>query len=343
MPVTFANLPQHSIAAINELLYQQSNTEWIKRAERLHEKYTSQIHEKENRYITDMDDVIAYLALRMPATYAQHYATFLAVQELYPHWEPQSVLDIGCGPGTGIFAAKEVWPSLTEGMCLDRERNFLQIGQQLLSRAKLDIQIQWEKHDVRDGIVSNEKKYDVVIVGNVFNELQNSVKEKLLGQAFNKTKGVLIIIEPGTPYGSVLIYDLAKKLSKAAQIAAPFVGNSLVTNENYWVHFSQKFIRPDFERRVRQHMRTASEMASDWEDAKFCYVAISNFSPEVAFWGRCVGPVNIQKGYVIVPVLTKNGISMIKVMKRNKEHYHFAKELKWGQIIASELLLIAAT
>ena len=77
-------------------------------------------------------------------------------------------------------------------------------------------------------------------------------------------------------------------------------------------------------------------MASDWEDAKYAYTVICKIEPEIHPWGRCVGPTQIQKGFLEIPILTKEGIEKMKIMKRHKEQYTFAKNLRWGDIIMKE-------
>lgn len=83
-------------------------------------------------------------------------------------------------------------------------------------------------------------------------------------------------------------------------------------------------------------MRDSSLMASDWEDSKYSYVAIGKIPAEVLPWGRCVGPVKLMNGYLEVPILTKDFLKEIKIMKRHRSQYIFAKKLKWGQIILRE-------
>src|SRR4051794_4455948 len=54
----------------------------------------------------------AYLAARLPATYAAIRAALDAVIELSPHFAPRSLLDFGAGPGTVLWAVHDCWPEL---------------------------------------------------------------------------------------------------------------------------------------------------------------------------------------------------------------------------------------
>jgi hypothetical protein len=48
-----------------------------------------------------------------------------------------------------------------------------------------------------------------------------------------------------------------------------------------------------------------------------------------------------QKGYLEMTILTTEGVMPIRVMKRHKKEYTFAKNLQWGEIIRNEEDLIS--
>ena len=333
MPITFANLPNKMSSAIDVLLTGQGSDAWVIRAQQLHEKYQSSDRKNPKGYIHDMDDVLGYLGLRVPATFAQLYSSLLQVQEMMPSWQPKQILDLGCGPGTGAWAARSVWDSVERAVCLDENRSFLQVGSALSRQTDFALDCTWIQKDIRFGLDEDIEPADLVIIGNVLNELHPEMREKVLGKAFNCTKGLLVIVESGTPKGSLIVQECARKLQQAGVLVAPYVNNSLVIDESFWLHFSQRFIRPDFQRRVRQRMRGESEMASDWEDAKFSLSVVSKIPAEIQPWGRCVGHVQQHNGYVSLPVLTAEKIEHLTVLKRTKEKYNYAKNVKWGELI----------
>src|ERR687898_2317625 len=57
-------------------------------------------------------DALAYALARMPATYAAVTASLNALGEITPQFAPNSLLDVGAGPGTATWAATEALPSL---------------------------------------------------------------------------------------------------------------------------------------------------------------------------------------------------------------------------------------
>lgn len=339
---TFANLPKNLNEAISFTIASQQNSEWLKRAEILHDRYMARDKNENDNFISDYADTIAYLALRTPATYAQIFGSLSQINELIPSFKPKSVLDIGSGPGTGIWAAKTIWPSINLATCIDKNEHLLVTGEEITQKADIIQNSLWTKWDsVRDEDL-NVPMSDIVIVANVLNELPISEAKNLLGQAFNRCRGVLIIVEPATPFGIDIIQTSAKSFANKNILLAPYIDNSFVANKQQWLHFTQRFIRPEFQRRIRQRMRTDPLTASDWEEAKYAYTAISKIPAEMKIWGRVIGLTQKQKGFIEIPVLTKDGISNLKVMKRHKNNYNFAKDLKWGQIIKNKEDLVAA-
>src|SRR4030088_3418112 len=64
-------------------------------------------------------DALAYAVSRMPATYAAVTASLNALGEIRPGFAPNSLLDVGAGPGTATWAATEAFSSLQSFPLLD--------------------------------------------------------------------------------------------------------------------------------------------------------------------------------------------------------------------------------
>src|ERR1700743_276211 len=69
--------------------------------------------------IASESDALAYALARMPATYAAIAAKLNALLEIRPDFTPQSLLDVGAGPGTASWAAAEAFPTLASFTLLD--------------------------------------------------------------------------------------------------------------------------------------------------------------------------------------------------------------------------------
>ncbi|MFL4466054.1 small ribosomal subunit Rsm22 family protein, partial [Brucella melitensis] len=61
----------------------------------------------------------AYLAARLPTTYAAVRASLDSAAESCPEFAPQSMLDVGAGPGTALWAAKQCWPELQSATMIE--------------------------------------------------------------------------------------------------------------------------------------------------------------------------------------------------------------------------------
>lgn len=335
---TFANLPSH-IAAVTDEIISRSDIKAIQaNAEKLHNRYMSTSEDQHGPRITKPADTLAYLSLRFPATYAQLFAAFTQIQERVPSWQPKTVLDIGCGPGTGIWAAKEVWPDIQSAVGIDRDTNFLSLAEEIHYEAKVDLAVKWVHQTIDNWTRMPEPtRYDLIIVGSVVNELTKNAKEDFLDALTKQCSGIVVVLEPGTPRGFGIIQSVAAYVSAKSKLIAPYVGGAFIPSEDFWIHFPQRFLRPDFQRRVRQHMRNSPMMASDWEEAKFSYVAWGDVAVEKQFWGQTVGDVQKYHGYLIIPVLTEKGIVKARIMKRQKALYASAKHMRWGESIENPI------
>jgi len=296
--------------------------------------------QKREAYIQTPSDILAYMSLRFPATYAQIYSALIQIQERLPEWYPKTVLDLGCGPGTGILAAKTMWPEITTVVGIDNEKYFLTLANELLYGSKLSLPVNWVHQSISNWIETNKTtQYDLIIVANVLNELPEIVIERLLAQLSLSSSGVVLMLEPGNAIGHQIIQATSQELSKKEQIVAPYIKQSFQKSDDYWIHFPQRFVRPEFQRRIRQSMRENNLMASDWEETKFSYVAWGNIKILKKFWGQSIGKADIQKGFLTLPVLTQDGVLKAKILKRHKPQYTFAKNLHWGEMIAEKELI----
>jgi len=306
-------------------------------AKELHERYMQGLNPLQPNIQKPMD-CIAYLALRFPATYAQIVSALSHLAERLPAWRPTSVLELGCGPGTGIWAAKTVWPGITKATGVDQEQLFLSLAEEIHYGSKMAIDSTWVKSTILKWLHTEDKTtYDLIIVANVLNELTDEERDLLLQKISAHSSGVVLLLEPGTAVGNTLIQRTATAISETQHLLAPYVNNSLVSSEDYWIHFSQRFQRPEFQRRIRQSMRESPLMASDWEDAKYCYVAWGKVPKEKSVWGQCIGNVEKRKGLLTIPVLTAEGVVSARVLKRNKDEYNYVKSIRWGEILETPI------
>src|SRR5919109_2245107 len=97
-------LPQDLREAIDRELEGIPLADLARAAERLSERYRSERRDG-TFHLNDELAAWAYLATRMPATFAAVSASYRAVAEARPDFRPRTILDVGAGPGTATWAA----------------------------------------------------------------------------------------------------------------------------------------------------------------------------------------------------------------------------------------------
>ena len=112
----------------------------------------------------------AYLLTRVPATFAAIYAVLREVKERIPELEVRSLLDLGAGPGTAMWAAAEIFSELEQVTLIERSSSFIRLGQKLASAAPATMQnARWVEADLE-----RERQLptnDLVIVSYALGEL----------------------------------------------------------------------------------------------------------------------------------------------------------------------------
>ena len=73
----------------------------------------------------------------MPATYAATRAVFARVTEAMPGFAPLGLLDVGAGPGTAAWAARDAWPSLGAITLIEPNAIFRDLAARLMPEAEI--------------------------------------------------------------------------------------------------------------------------------------------------------------------------------------------------------------
>src|SRR5438270_12079149 len=68
----------------------------------------------------------AYLVARLPATYAANVRVFSEIQRLAPESHIASLLDLGAGPGTALYAASQVFGLLDNATMIEGDASWLE-------------------------------------------------------------------------------------------------------------------------------------------------------------------------------------------------------------------------
>ncbi|MGP2491858.1 small ribosomal subunit Rsm22 family protein [Mesorhizobium sp. PUT5] len=270
----------------------------------------------------------AYLATRLPATYAAVRAALEAVAEARPDFSPKTLLDIGAGPGTMLWAAADRWPGLEEAMLLEASEPARKIGKTLADA--MSAKVEWIPGDATldlDGI----KSADLVTVAYVLDELAPAALPKLVERLWALAGETLIIVEPGTPAGWQRILAARTQLVEAGgHIAAPCPHHgSCPLVEPDWCHFSRRVTRS------RLH-RLAKDAEVPWEDEKFAYVAVSHrpMASGTALPARVLAPPRAGSGKVELKLCRPDGSAGTQLFsRRDGDTFRAARRCDWGDTL----------
>lgn len=257
----------------------------------------------------------AYLATRMPATYA---AIVRVLQEIPA--KMTKVLDVGAGPGTASWAAAEF--GAQEAILLEKNRHAIALGQELMEGVS-PLHAEWICQDLEK--VSSIPKVDGAILSYSLGELQN--QESLLEKIWHAKIPWIAIIEPGTPRGYQTILRARDKfLSLGAHIVAPCPHAKICPlKKDDWCHFSIRLERTKLHRLLK-------EGDLGFEDEKFSYLVVSR-EPAESRGARILRHPNKGSGHVRLSLCTLEGEAReIVVTRKEKEIYRKARDAAWGDV-----------
>jgi ribosomal protein RSM22 (predicted rRNA methylase) len=326
-------LPKELQDAITHALTGVSEARWMRAAQELSERYRAPRTGTEPPLVSGTDQALGYAALLLPATYAQLIGAMEATRARIPDWAPETLLDLGSGPGTALWAAASIWPSLRQMTAWEVEPAFVRLGREL-ARNNLSVAVRearWERAHLRQLGGVADKRYAIVVIGHVLNELDPALQRDVITQAWIRTEGLLLIVEPGTSAGFAVVRAARDHLlGLGAQTIAPCAHDHPCPLVNDWCHFPRRLKRPPFQRKARS-------APSEWEDSKFSYAALARFGPIQPIWGRIIREVINNKAYAETTISTDAGVARYRALKRRRDLFRHLKELEWGQALEEPL------
>jgi ribosomal protein RSM22 (predicted rRNA methylase) len=310
-------------AAIDRELEGIALADLARASEALSHRYRAEVQDG-RLHLGDDQAARAYLATRLPATFAAISAAMNAVDDARPDFAPKTVLDTGAGPGTATWAATQHWDSLSDAMLVEASPAIRAVGERL--GLPLD-QVRWLPGRL-DVTLRDLMPCDLVLLAYVLDELPAPAREPLIRQLWMLTADTLLIVEPGTTEGWKRILHARDLLIKAgAHILAPCPharSCPLVTPD--WCHFSARVARS------RLH-REAKGGTVPWEDEKFIYVAASRQQGLLAE-ARVIAPPRASKAAVTLKLCQDDGYAADRVFaKRAGDSFKTARRLDWGDIV----------
>ncbi len=278
--------------------------------------------QKGTSFLTTNEQVKAYFIARMPATFASIYQ---CLSELPFENPPQTLLDLGAGPGTATLAAIEKWSSLKESTMVESHKLMFEFNQKLFSFLNLSTSINHLQADLTK--ITFRKSFDLVVLGYVLGELQNEEQLKVVENAWNVTSRFLLIVLPGTPFD----YDIQMKtrdflISKGGFVLAPCPHQKEcpLKRTKDWCHFSVRLNRTKVHQKIKQ-----ATLA--YEDEKYSYLLFSK-EPVEHLSKRIIKKPIQRAGHVIMDLCTLEGIKREIISRKDKASYKKALKTDWGEI-----------
>lgn len=331
-------LPPALRQAVDAMLQNVALTDLKNASSTLSGRYRAEIRDGQ-LHLKDRLAALAYLAARLPATYAAVHSAFAAVAQLRPDFTPETMLDVGAGPGTALWAAADLWPELASVSLLEASASIRKIGEELSTHAAI-AEIKWLAADVTQAGRDNYPRQptDLVTLAYVLDELSEQERQRLVERLWNLTQDMLIIVEPGTPAGYRRIMAARDMLvAQGAHIIAPCPhALSCPLVEPDWCHFSRRVAR------TRVH-RLTKNADVPWEDEKYSFIALSRHKlPESmadniqsnSVAGRILSPPKAGAGKVSLKLCTGSGVAgEYLITKRQGDLFKKARRADWGDIL----------
>lgn len=310
-------LPFTLESKIQSLIQRSSLKSWAKEAQNLASTYRQK--NKRTLALSSEELRIVYLCSRLPATYAAISYVFKQLQKKFDLSLIHSLLDCGAGPASTLLAAS-VFFSLEQAVLLERDPGFIELGK-LLSEPT-DVQVTWVCQDMTR-VISSSKK-DLVMASYSLCEIAEEDQTRTIESLWNKTRRILMIIEPGTPKGFHCIRKAREKLiDLGAFLIAPCSHvQACPVAKGDWCHFSVRLPRSSWHRQVK-------EGTLNYEDEKFSYLIFSR-APISRGLSRVIRHPLKGSGFVKLQLCTEAGLVEKTISRKDKQLYSFAKKIQWG-------------
>ncbi len=284
---------------------------------------SSKYQNQKGNYFASNEHRLAYLAVRAPSTFGAIKNVFEKIKHLDDFSEIKSFLDIGAGPGCGLWAAMEECKKLRQATLIEKDKLIAEIGKSIIESSSFTSinSIKWLLTSLNN-LNPEPQSHDLVLASYSLGEIPNYVKAAEL--LWGITQKWLVIIEPGDRMGFERILKIRKSLvEQGAKIAAPCPHDQdCPLPENDWCHFSQKIIRSN-------HHRKLKGGTLPYEEEKFSYVAFtrSKISESAA---RVIKRPQKASGHILLDLCNPQNIERKTISKKDRDKYKIAKKISWG-------------
>ena len=319
-------LPAWISAALQDRLENVSRAALRERARAISDRYRA--GGTSDTICSDLD-ALAYAVVRMPATFAAVRAALGLGSAIVPTFAPQSMLDVGAGPGTATWAAAEAWPMLQQTTLIDSNPYLLTLAQRLRgSAAALGIDVAAAQMGIST-FLAEARSADLVVASYVLGELPAPSFDDIIDRVWALTGGLLVIVEPGTPNGFQRILQCRQLLlARGAQLIAPCSHDGIcpLAGSERWCHFGARLPRS------RDHQAVKHAFVP-YEDEKFSYLVAGKGFDGLARRRRILATPKVSKAAITLSLCAPEKVDERVIGRRQKDAYRAAKRRGWGDAI----------
>lgn len=318
------DLPADLSRAIEEFTTGVASAELSRAAAELTASYRG---ERRSRPQLDGTHRAAYLITRLPATYAVLSRTLQESKLRIPDLRVESMLDLGAGPGTAMWAAARQFPELSSCTLVEDREEWIAIGKHLTTSSDCAAirSADWRQGSVAGGIPPGQ--FDLVTMSYLLNELRSVERLAIVHAAWERTGKMLSIAEPGTPAAFEHVREARCELIAAgAHMVAPCPhANACPMQGNNWCHFAERL------QRNAQH-RSAKNADVGFEDEKYSYVLFAR-QPVGLPAARVLRHPSKYSGHIEFELCTPEGLKQVTVSRKQGERYKLARKAEWGDVL----------
>lgn len=270
------------------------------------------------------EEATAYAVARMPATTA---AVADALGRLLEHTEatPTTLLDLGGGTGSVLWAAADMLPELRSATVLERDAAMTAVGRRLATAGPPVVrQSRWQQGNLTRGEALPVA--DLAVAGYSLGELPPPALRGVLARAVTAAPTV-VVVEPGTPRGyPTVVAARTALLELGLRVAAPCPHEAtcpMTRTPEDWCHVSTRLTRSPLQRR-------AKAASAGHEDERSSYVVATRLPVRPAR-ARVVRHPQVRGGHVLLQLCTRDeGLQRATVSRRQGPAYRPAREVRWG-------------
>jgi ribosomal protein RSM22 (predicted rRNA methylase) len=318
-----AELPTWMSRSLDASLEGVSRNDLMERSLRISEAYRAG---GASDIIRTERDAMAYAIARMPATFAAVRASLGSTAELVQDLAPQTVLDVGAGPGTAGWACIDLWPSVDRVTLLDSNPRLLDLARRLHAfPGAPNVEARFVAGSIPQALAGIAAA-DVVVASYSLTEILPAALERILAELWRLAATLLVIVEPGTPDGFRRILDCRDMLiSAGGRVVAPCTHDQRcpLSAAPRWCHFSKRLARS------RDHL-IAKNASVPFEDERFSYLAVAKDIVMTRRHRRILATPKVSKGQVSLTLCAPGVVEERAVARGDKQAYKAAKRYDWG-------------